>query len=148
MQENAPRVFRWVEHMLVPEIQSPEFFDRPVAYPADDNVPPTLAAILTHLLTGYGQTFQSNVLAVNDYLARNEIPAGGAFSEEHDQPQLEGCNPHVAWITQRALDYYAGLDAAARKQCHELMQQCGGVELVETPLTRRIERRNGRLHAV
>ena len=148
MQENAPRVYRWVEHMLVPEIQSPEFFDRPVEYPADDEVSPTLAAILSYLLAGHGQTFRRNVVACNDYLARNEIPPGGAFSEEHDQPQLGGCNPHVAWVTQRALEYYAGLGATARKQCHELLHQCGGLELVETPLTRRIERRNGRLYAV
>ena len=46
MQDHAPRVFRWMEHMLVPEVQSPEFAHVPVAWPADDAVPPTALALL------------------------------------------------------------------------------------------------------
>ena len=39
LQDHAPRVFRWVEHMLMPEVESPEFFDTAVEYPADDTIP-------------------------------------------------------------------------------------------------------------
>ena len=46
MQAHAPRVFRWVEHMLVPEVQSPEFHDRAIEYPAEDEVPESAVKIL------------------------------------------------------------------------------------------------------
>ncbi|MDJ0785408.1 MAG: glutathione S-transferase N-terminal domain-containing protein [Myxococcota bacterium] len=145
MQETAPRVFRWVEHMLVPDVQSPEFFDRPIEYPANDEIPPTAEDVLRHLLTRYGEGFRANVVAVNEYVERNGLSAGDAFSKETDQPVLDGCNPHFAWVTQRALDHYASLEGADREHCRELMERCGGLALIETKLAQRIERRDHRL---
>ncbi|MEM8769747.1 MAG: glutathione S-transferase family protein, partial [Pseudomonadota bacterium] len=53
MQNHAPRVFRWMEHMLVPEVQAPEFYDRPIAYPGGDTLPDTFKAVLAHLADRY-----------------------------------------------------------------------------------------------
>ena len=52
MQDHAPRVFRWVEQMLLPEVQSPEFFDVSVAYLDADEVPQTALDLLRFLAEG------------------------------------------------------------------------------------------------
>ena len=39
MQDHAPRTFRWVEHMIAPEVQSPEFASTEITYPDEDQIP-------------------------------------------------------------------------------------------------------------
>ena len=51
------RVFRWVEQMLLPEVQSPEFFDVSVAYLDADEVPQTALDLLRFLAEEFGQQF-------------------------------------------------------------------------------------------
>ena len=123
MQNHAPRVFRWIEHMLVPEIQSPEFFDRPIEYPPDDELPETFVAFLAHLATQYAEGFTLNALAWAEHarLKQNE-PEGEVIAGPGEQPQLAPvevewkgaarelrCNVYYAWASQRAQRYYAGL---------------------------------------
>ena len=148
MQENAPRVVRWVEHMLEPEIPSPEFFDRPVEYAAGDEIPPSSVALLAHLLQRYGEQQRRNLLAFNDHVQRNRIVSGTALSEKEDQPRLGDSSPHDVWVAQRPLDFWAHLAGDDRSRCEELMRACGGLALLETPLLLRVERRGGRLWAV
>ena len=70
MQDNAPRTFRWVEHMLVPEVASPEFFSRPVEYPAHDEVPVSAVRILRFIADEYGRQFVLGALAFNQRMER------------------------------------------------------------------------------
>ena len=148
MQENAPRVVRWVEHMLEPEVQSPEFFDRRIEWAPGDAVPPSTVALLAHLLERYGEPLRQNLLAWGEYVERSGIGSGTLLSEKEDQPRLGDSSPHWVWVTQRALDFWSGLSADDRSRCEALMQECGGLALLETPLVLRVERRDGRLRTV
>ena len=68
MQDHAPRVFRWVEHMQVPEIAAPEFFDTEIAFFADDAVPDMAVALLNHIADTYGAPFLRDALALHNML--------------------------------------------------------------------------------
>ena len=159
LQNHAPRVFRWVEHMLTPEIQSPEFFDYPVAYPAGDELPATLMALLKHLAGRYGPQFARNTLAWSEHarLMQNE-PAGHAVSEPGEQPQLPSvtvewkgettetpCSVYHAWVTQRAQRHYRNLDETDRMIADELIDACDLDTLVRTDPVRWLERSDNRL---
>ncbi|MBT7371347.1 MAG: glutathione S-transferase family protein, partial [Gammaproteobacteria bacterium] len=76
MQNHAPRTFRWVEHMMVPEVQSPEFYSRPVEYLPDDEVPETSLNILRFIAEEYGQQFMLGALAFNQVMERLKPEAG------------------------------------------------------------------------
>ena len=90
MQNHGPRVFRWMEHMLVPDVVAPEFFDTPVTYPADDALPPTFEALLSHLATQYADGFTLNALAWAEHAQRRQNePAGELLAGAGEQPQLD-----------------------------------------------------------
>ena len=54
-------------------------------------------------------------------------------------------NLHGLWIFQRALDWYRGLDGAARASCDALLKECGGDALKDVQLARRLTRVDNRL---
>lgn len=159
MQNHAPRVFRWMEHMLVPEVRAPEFHDRPIAYPADDALPATFIAVLEHLAARYADAFELNARAWAA-LARghqNEAP-GMALSDAGDQPGLAveiedaggnslavTCNLYQAWVTQRAQRYYNRSNDAGREACDALAEQTGTGALLRAIPVRWLERADNRL---
>jgi hypothetical protein len=53
--------------------------------------------------------------------------------------------PFNVWRWQRAHDLYRALDAAERARADVLLQAAGGLELMHTPLERRLARVNNRL---
>ncbi len=159
MQTHAPRVFRWVEHMLMPEIQSPEFFDTPVAYPDDDLLPQTFVDLLGYFGERYAGQFERNSLAWAEHARlRLEEPKGQHVSEAGEQPVLDPveithrglrvsirCNVHHAWVTQRAQRYYCSLSPADQSACDVLLDETGLGPLVRTDIVRPLTRRENRL---
>jgi glutathione S-transferase len=160
MQDHGPRTFRFMEHMLVPEVQSPEFFDTPIAYPVDDELPETFVAILAHLGEHYGYPFELNARAWAAHAAtRQDEAAGTPLTEPGDQPMLPAvsvagvggetvdvpCNLYHAWVSQRAQICYAGLAAADQAQC-DFLSTTHLSGLVQVNPIRRIDRRDNRLY--
>jgi glutathione S-transferase len=160
MQDHGPRTFRFMEHMLVPEIQSPEFFDVPIAYPENDQLPETFVAILGHLGERYGHQFEQNACAWAAHATSRQNEATGTpLTEPGDQPVLpaiaftspEGksmeapCNLYHAWVSQRAQTCYAGLAPADRSGCDDYLDAAGLGGLVRVDPVRLIERQEGRL---
>ncbi len=158
MQSNAPRTFRWVEHMLVPEVQSPEFFSRPIEYPAHDAVPDTALAILAHIAEEYGETFVMSVMAFNQSMARQAPRPGHAFDPDSDQPTLaaeqvkyggreeeHGANLHHVWLSQRARGYFQGLSRDEREHVLAMLGEGVASDMLVMPVDPRIERINNRL---
>ena len=160
MQNHAPRVFRWVEHMLTPEVQSPEFFDRPVEWLADDAVPATATQLLHWIADNYGgKQFVLSALAFNQLVQTNDWPEGHCLDEKADQPTLEpvtvsyrgadyqiASSLHPLWLSQRARIYYRDLSEAERTQVAEFLG-CGYAhDLLEVPVARTIVRRDQRLY--
>ncbi|XOV84888.1 MAG: glutathione S-transferase family protein [bacterium] len=119
MQDHAPRTFRWVEHMMVPEVVSPEFYSRPVEYFPDDEVPQTSLDILNFIAQEYGEPFVLGALAFNQAMNRQGASAGYEMSPEQDQPSLPAerilyngverehvANLHGVWLSQRVQRYF------------------------------------------
>ena len=127
-QMNAPRVFRWVEHMMTPEIQSPEFAEYPIQYAPNDEIPDTFKEVLRYLLDLYGERFLSEGQAYEAYVDQRDLRPGSMVDEE-DQPMLvqeiDGKAVHFGvlnvWLLQRSLSHYAALDAKGQASIVELM---------------------------
>jgi len=160
MQRRTPRVFRWVEHMSTPEIQSPEFADTPMEYLAGDEVPETILRLLRQLCGDYNVQILANAHLYNDWVAANPGLAPGALvsSEGLDQPSLGdiavdlrghrlvmASQIHGLWIFQRALNWYRGLDPAARAACDALAVSVGAAPLLAIELARPLTRVRNRL---
>ena len=158
MQDNAPRVFRWVEHMIVPEIQSPEFFSRPVEYLPGDQVPATALDILGWIAEEYGQQFILGAIAFNQSMGELNLASGSALDAENDQPLLAPqkvvyrgeektvqANLHGVWVSQRAQMYWRDLSTEDRVAVMELFGDGVLRDLLEIPVARQIVRKDNRL---
>lgn len=154
MQQHAPRVFRWVEHMLTPEVASPECFEVPVAYPADDALPETFRALLEYLVDRYADGFVINALAWAAHARTlSGSPDGTELAAAGEQPVLAGteiewrgssrlarCNLHHAWVTQRAQRCHVEMSSAQRAQVSDLLAVDGIGALLGAVPERWIER--------
>ena len=158
MQDNAPRVFRWVEHMIVPEIQSPEFFSRPVEYLPGDQVPATALDILGWIAGEYGQQFILSAIAFNQAMDELNLASGSTLDAENDQPLLAPqkvvyrgeektvqANLHGVWVSQRAQMYWRDLSTEDRVAVMELFGDGVLRDLLEIPVARQIVRKDNRL---
>jgi glutathione S-transferase len=158
MQQHAPRVFRWVEHMIVPEIQSPEFFDRPVAFEPDDNVPETALRILQYIANEFGEKFLLGAKAFNKAMERLSPEPGHEFDRDQDQPLLPveaiahngatrdvQANLYAIWLGQRAQRCYGSLSLHDQMRVQQMLPTGPARELVTLPVTTIIERVNNRL---
>ena len=123
MQNHAPRTFRWVEQMLLPEVQSPEFFNVPVEYLPDDEVPSTALDLLQFLAEEFGQQFVLGALAFEQTVVALPLQVGQVLDSKHDQPKLPevdvsyagGQHRHktdvyTVWLSQRGQRFYQSLD--------------------------------------
>jgi len=158
MQQNAPRVFRWVEHMIVPEIQSPEFFDRPVSFESDDEVPETALNMLRYIADEFGERFLLGALAFNQAMARISPEPGYELDSEKDQPALPvetidykgakrkvHANLYAVWLSQRAQRCFESLSDQDQTQVQLMLPAGPAVDLVTLPVTTIIQRVNNRL---
>jgi hypothetical protein len=158
MQDNAPRVFRWIEHMMVPEIQSPEFFGRPVEYLPADEVPVTTLNILRWISEEYGQQFILGALAFNQAMERLKPESGFPLDKDRDQPVLPEemvsyhgakksvqANLYSVWVSQRARGYWQGLSAGDGLEVAKMVGEGSLLNLLEIPVVRQIVRKDNRL---
>lgn len=158
MQNHAPRTFRWVEHMLVPEVQSPEFFSRPVQYEADDEVSETAMAILSFIAREFGQKFVLDALAFNQAMVRQDAQPGLELAPDKDQPHLpveqvsldgethaHAANLYAVWVLQRAQKHYQSLGDQARRAVDAMLGGGPASTLVNVPCRYPIARIRNRL---
>jgi glutathione S-transferase len=158
MQQHAPRVFRWVEHMLTPEIQSPEFYDTPIVYPKDDRIPETALNFLRHIAERYGNSFILSSLAFQQAMDQLKPTSGYALAPDTDQPTLDAmevsfqghtynhkANLHHVWLAQRAQCYFQGLSDTQRQTVEKTLNSAKAGSLLNAPTTWRIQRRDNRL---
>ena len=144
--------------MMVPEIQSPEFFGRPVEYLAADEVPVTALNILRWISDEYGQQFILGALAFNQAMERFKSESGFPLDKDQDQPVLpketvlyQGAkqsvqaNLHSVWVSQRARAYWQGLQAGDSLEVVEMVGEGSLLGLLEIPVVRQIIRKDNRL---
>jgi glutathione S-transferase len=158
MQQHAPRVFRWVEHMIVPEVQSPEFFDRPVEFEPDDKVPDTALQIMAYIASEFGEKFVLGAIAFNQAMERIAPESGYQLNPEQDQPLLPEetithkgdtrkvrANLHAIWLSQRSQRCFQSLALQDQRRVQEMLPTGPATDLVTLPATTPITRVNNRL---
>ena len=145
-----PACFRWVEHMQVPEIAAPEFFDTEIAFLADDAVPDTAVALLNHIADTYGAPFLRDALAFAQYVEQDKPASGQGFDETNIDQELKVTDVdidgekqdvtvqlHLIWILQRSQIYFQQL---AENVQHEVLNGLGegvAARLLQVPARRR-----------
>lgn len=160
MKTRAARVFRWTEHMNTPEIRSPEFAETPTAYLPEDEVSETIRSLLRTCLADAGPGLVRSAEVYNAWAAgQAERPPGSLVSPDgFDEPIVGrfdgelrgvplpmGAAAHPLWVLQRGLDWFAARSEADRSAGRELLAECGGAELLDIELRRRLTRVGSRM---
>ena len=159
MQDHAPRVFRWVEHMQVPEIASPEFFGTEIAFLPEDAVPDTAVAILNHIADTHGEPFLRDALAYAQYVEREDPASGQGFDESNVDQQLKVTDVdlegekqdvtvrlHLMWVLQRSQVYFQQLEESAQNDVLDDLGEGVAAQLLQVPVKAALQRSNYRLH--
>ena len=159
MKLRAPRVYRWIEAMNTPEIQSPEFPDVPTEFAADDVLPGQTLELLRLCLRDVGGDLPRSAELFNDWVAdKSGWPAGSVVSKDADEPSIgsfevtlrgESVRAHAGlyplWVLQRGLDWFASLSEAESKAGREPMIACDEEPLLDIQLDRRLTRVENRI---
>lgn len=160
MKRQAPRVYRWTEHMNTPEIQSPEFAEVPLAYLPDDEVPDTVTALLTLCCRDVADELHRSAEIYNAWADENAArPAGSLISPDGFDEAVVGrfettlrgvslpmgAGTYPLWVLQRGLDWLRALPPADQKRARECVEACGGGALLDVTLRRPLTRVGSRM---
>ena len=160
LQLHGPRTFRWVEHMLTPDVQSPEFFDRPIVYPDHDEVPDSAMAILNWIASTFGEPLVLNLHAYAAACKEGSIQPGACIDEASDQPllaaqkiNLQG-TPHkhraqiyAVWLSQRFQRHMADLSTENKARLRDHFSHPAVAALLSAPVGHPLARRDQRFYA-
>jgi hypothetical protein len=160
LQLHGPRTFRWVEHMLTPDVQSPEFFDRPIVYPDHDEVPNSAMAILHWIASTFGEPLVLNLHAYAAACKEGSIQPGACIDEARDQPllaaqkiNLQG-TPHkhraqiyAVWLSQRFQRHMAALSTGDKARLKDHFSHPAVAALLSAPVGHLLARRDQRFYA-
>ena len=148
MQQQAPRVYRWVERMNRADADMPEFFDPGSGFLSNDLVPETLLEVLSILAEDLVPETLAAAQVINQWLDENQPPprakmerAYGFASFELRGHKLSAlAQPYRFFMLQVVQDIYAALDSKQRDQVDSLMAACGLAQLMDIKLNRRLGR--------
>jgi glutathione S-transferase len=144
MRRIAPNVARWVGAMNTPAPNSGHFLP-------NDEVPGTLLHLLRNIFAEAMPALMASLEANKDWIEANpgleEIPRGVG---EHEftiggKRGKRMIRSYSQWMLQRPLGHYQSLAGDDRERVDELLAKVGGVELMRTPISRPVTRRDNRL---
>jgi glutathione S-transferase len=155
MQQQAIQVFRWVERMNRPELDSGEFPVEDSAFLAanslaNDEVPATLINLLTHIGKDLVPETVAAAAVINQWLD-DQLPLALAPVERSVgfcEFSIEGqsvsamAQPYRFYLLARAQHEYNILAPADQAMVRELTDACGLTPLLSTTLSREIGRHN------
>ena len=160
LQLHGPRTFRWVEHMLTPDVQSPEFFDRPIIYPDHDEVPDSAIAILNWIASTFGEPLVLNLHAYAAACKEGSIQPGACVDEARDQPSLaaqkvnlQGASHthraqiYAVWLSQRFQRHMATLSTEDKARLKDHFSHPAVAALLSAPVGHLLARRDQRFYA-
>ena len=148
MQREAPHVFRWVERMHAPDLDSVDYPTPAPEFP-DGELPATLAPLLAQIGRELIPDLTDRLAFVRDYAAQHQPKVGDPVTNRphrrvigtvetsfRDVAYTGGVQPYTFFLWQRLID--AGRHPAARALLaeHELS------DLIDVDLPIRVERRD------
>jgi hypothetical protein len=142
--------------MNTPEIVSPEHHDIPEAYLADDEIPEATLAFLRFCLETYGAAIVQSVKLYNRWAVdQTQKSSGDLLSDKpkdhepsiaHFTTEIRGTaiqksvGSNEIWVMQRVLDWIEGLSHGEKETCRNLLAECGGADIFDLKLERRLIR--------
>jgi len=159
LQMHGPRTFRWVEHMLTPDVQSPEFFDRPIVYPDRDEIPESAMAILNWIAATFGEPLVLNLHAYAVACKEGSIQQSACIDEAHDQPLLapqdivvqgiqhtHRAQVYAVWLSQRFQRHMTALSTKDRTRLKDRFNHPAVAALLSAPIGHLLVRRDQRFY--
>jgi glutathione S-transferase len=129
MKVHAPNVFRWVERMTAPDLDSPEFPDVPDEFAPNDSIPATLEPLLAHIAAEIFPELEDKLRFLDEWIAahdpRDGVPVsdkphqrrlGMVKTEFHGVPVEVGVEPYLVYVLRRADHVLDSLDEATRRR--------------------------------
>ena len=157
MQNHAPRTVRWVEQMLLPEVQSPEFYSVDIRLAPNDLVPETALNLLRHLADAYANNFLLGALAWNQVVAERGIDAIAEQLSARDQPIFDPVSIQIdqaqfehaiqvypEWLAQRSRRFFQALPQDNQAAVCGQLGHSTLIDLLTTPVTYPLVRRSQR----
>lgn len=144
MRRIAPNVARWVGWMNTPAPNAGHFL-------AEDALPETLLPILETMFAECMPALLASIEANAAWIeAHPAEPALPRMVGEHDftiggRRGQRKIRAYSQWMLQRPLDFYRSLEGSDREGVDALLARVGGVEAMQTPIRRRVVRRDNRL---
>lgn len=158
MKREAWPVWRWVERMNSPVIDSGEYGDVPLELFPDDTIPATLIALLEYIGREFAAEMKAHVGFIDDWLEENEQIAEGDVVGGKPYKRSLGLvtwNWHGYEITTNAIPYrlvhlqriqaaFDAADPAAQDAARELLGDAELGGLLELKARRRVVRSDNR----
>lgn len=144
MREHAPRVAQWVERLNSSHPKPGDWLD-------NDVVPETLMPMLHRMFSEQGPVLAQTIARIETWAAEHEDPALPRAIGRHSfrlgaSEGERAVNPFNIWRWQRPYDHYHALTGADRQRADELLTRVGGLEILQMPIRRRLQRTDNRLH--
>ncbi|WP_148864734.1 glutathione S-transferase family protein [Marinobacter fonticola] len=115
MKTRAPKVFRWVERMMAPGLDTPEFPGYGTDFLPDDQIPETLEPLFQHIASDIFPMLTDKLAALDALIAEHNPPDGQPVAPKPHQryvglaktqfrgiPVQVGIQPYMLYILRRA----------------------------------------------
>ncbi|SEC97713.1 glutathione S-transferase family protein [Bradyrhizobium erythrophlei] len=162
MKTTAPNVFRWTERMNRSQISDGEFFDLPETYFPNDEIPPSLEAVLALVFKDWGPELAANMDRFSTWLKTEPRPSAGQIVSRdglrrvhpslgwihydwNGQSMRRASAPHTLWHFDRAADHARGLEGEAKRRFSALARRTGGELVMSLRLPRPLKREDSAL---
>ncbi len=159
MRTRAPSVARWTERMNSAEIVDTDYADTSGAYPANDAIPESLAAVLKVAFAQWAPGLAADAAQFDAWLDALPDPAPGTLVSQDGKRQV---HPHVGrisytwrgvtmqrashvhslWHLSRAQAMADALQGEDRARLASLLESTGGTAVMATRTARPITREN------
>ena len=154
MKQRAPRVFRWIEAMNTPHIQSPEFADFDMAFAPNDELPGKTLHLLALSLEAFGQNLPRIAEIYNAWVQdRSDEPANTMVSKDMDEPVIgrfetvlrgvpiqNSASLYTLWVHQRTLNWFEAQPPEVKKISRDLLSDLGAEAMLDISLKRPLTR--------
>lgn len=147
MQQQATRVYRWVERMNRPDQDAPEYFNAEEGYLPDDEVPASLLDVLSVIAEDFVPETEAAAGVINDWLAENKPDAGTAADRMLDECEFtvrgqtvkSVSQPYRFFLLQRVQSLYEAMSSENRAAVEAMLTRCGMKSILTAKLGRTIK---------
>lgn len=155
VKTRAPKVFRWIERMTAPGLDTPEFPGYGEDFLPDDGVPPTLEPLLKQIAEDIFPTLTDKLAYLDAVIAKQQPKDGQPVAEKPHQryigvvetgfrgePVTVGVQPYLLYILRKAEEMLAQASAPEQEQVRSALTGWGLAEALPGDRGYTVDRRN------